>query len=113
MTNSPSTQTAKSLSLSAVVRMATVIIAGILAVIFAAPSEAAAATLTTASSTLFNLKNPNIFESSGIVSSGGIYWTHNDGAVNKFYAINSLGHTLGVYSTPGVPTSRSDWEDMA
>jgi hypothetical protein len=113
MTNSPSTQTANSLSLSAIVRMATVIVAGILAIIAATPTDATAATLTTASKTLFSLKNPTIFESSGIVASGGIYWTHNDGGVNKFYAISSLGRTLGIYSTPGVPTARSDWEDMA
>jgi hypothetical protein len=113
MTHSPSTQTASPINYAAIIRMAIVIVAAALAGIMALPQNAAAATLTMSSSTLFNLKNPNIFESSGIVSSGGIYWTHNDGAVNKFYAINSLGKTLAIYSTPGVPTSKSDWEDMA
>jgi hypothetical protein len=93
--------------------MATVIVAGILAIIVGSANEANAAALTTASSTLYTLKNPAINESSGIVASGGIYFTHNDGPVDKFYAINSLGRTLASYSTPGVPTTRSDWEDMA
>jgi hypothetical protein len=111
MTQTPRTQTAS--RFATIAGVATAALAGILAGALAAGSGASAATLTTASSTLYTLQNPAINESSGIVASGGIYFTHNDGPVNKFYAINSLGRTLASYSTPGVPTTRSDWEDMA
>jgi hypothetical protein len=111
MTQTPRTQTAS--RLATIARVGTVAVAGIIAGALAAGTGASAATVYTVSSTLYRIANPAINESSGIVASGGIYFTHNDGAVNKFYAINAQGKTLGTYSTPGVPTSRSDWEDMA
>jgi hypothetical protein len=111
MTQTPRTQTATRTATLA--RIGTAAIAGLLAGAIAAGTSATAATVSTASSTLYTLQSPAISESSGIVASGGIYFTHNDGPVNKFYAINSLGRTLATYTTPGVPTTRSDWEDMA
>jgi hypothetical protein len=113
MTQTALTQTARPFRFATALRVAAVISAGLFAGALAAPQNGSAAVLATSSSTLFTVQNAAIFESSGVVSSNGIYWTHNDGPVNKFYAMNSLGKTLASYATPGVPTTKSDWEDMA
>jgi hypothetical protein len=113
MTQTAITQTARTIRFATVARVATVIAAGALAGVLAAPQDGFAAVLTTRSSTLFTLQNAAVLESSGVVASNGIYWTHNDGPANKFYAVNSLGKTLATFATPGVPTTRSDWEDMS
>ncbi|MDQ1646879.1 MAG: hypothetical protein QOJ50_3063 [Cryptosporangiaceae bacterium] len=109
MTHTPSTQTAHRFGIAAITRMALVAGAAILAAVVTTPTSANAAI---SSSTLFSLKNPNITESSGIVAAGGIYFTHNDGPVNQFFAVDRLGHTLAVYNTPGIPKF-GDWEDVA
>jgi hypothetical protein len=113
MTHSALTQTARPFRFAAALRVVAVIAAGLFAGALAAPQDGMAAVLITRSSTLFTMQNSAIFESSGVVSSNGIFWTHNDGPVNKFYALNSLGKTLATFATPGVPTKGSDWEDMA
>ena len=56
-----------------------------------------------------------IEEASGLVASRsnpGVLWTHNDsGGGNFIFAMNELGHHLGIYTLDGA-TNR-DWEDMA
>jgi hypothetical protein len=64
---------------------------------------------------LFRFADPRIDESSGIAMSSyaaGIYYTHNDsGDSARFFAVNSSGATLAVYTLPGA--TNVDWEDMA
>jgi hypothetical protein len=89
------------------------VIAGVMAGILAGPQAAVAAVTTPSSSSLFNLQSPAIFESSGVALSGSVYWTHNDGPANKFYALDKAGRTLATFNTPNLPVKGSDWEDMA
>lgn len=62
---------------------------------------------------LFKFKDSRLIESSGVVLHNGIYWTHNDGPSNGFYAVDAQGRTLVNYKVNGQPTSGSDWEDMS
>jgi len=90
------------------------VLAGLAAGVLAAPASVGATTAPSGTSTtLFKFRNPAINESSGIALADGVYWTHNDGPVNKFYAVNSGGYTLATFTVPNQPTSGSDWEDMA
>jgi hypothetical protein len=62
-----------------------------------------------------NVQSNEINEASGLVAScynPGVLWTHNDsGGGNFIFAMNELGHHLGIYTLSGA-TNR-DWEDMA
>jgi hypothetical protein len=113
MTQTTHTQTVIRTHIAIIARFAAVLLAGALAGILAAPGASHGATVTLTTSTLCKLVSPSINESSGVVVSGNIYFTHNDGPVNKFYAVDAAGRTLATFATPGVPTTRSDWEDMA
>ena len=68
-----------------------------------------------APTTLANLKNPDINESSGLAASrsnSGIYWTHNDsGDEPLVYAFDATGESRGVFRVAGAKAR--DWEDMA
>lgn len=65
--------------------------------------------------TIANLKNPGITESSGLAASRSnpaIYWTHNDSGDEPFvYAFDSKGESRGVFHLAGAQAR--DWEDMA
>lgn len=65
--------------------------------------------------TVTNLKNLGITESSGLASSQsnpGIYWTHNDSGDEPFvYAFDDTGESRGVFRVTGAQAR--DWEDMA
>jgi hypothetical protein len=65
--------------------------------------------------TITNLKNRGITESSGLASSRsnpGIYWTHNDSGDEPFvYAFDATGESRGVFRVTGAQAR--DWEDMA
>jgi hypothetical protein len=65
--------------------------------------------------TIANLKNPGINESSGLAASRsnpGIYWTHNDSGDEPFvYAFDATGESRGVFRVTGAQAR--DWEDMA
>ncbi|HEX5964818.1 MAG TPA: hypothetical protein VFY51_02765 [Pyrinomonadaceae bacterium] len=65
--------------------------------------------------TVTNLKNLGITESSGLASSRsnpGIYWTHNDSGDEPFvYAFDATGESRGVFRVTGAQAR--DWEDMA
>ena len=68
-----------------------------------------------APTTLANLKNLDINESSGLAASrsnSGIYWTHNDsGDEPLVYAFDATGESRGVFRVAGARAR--DWEDMA
>lgn len=96
------------------VRAMLALTAGVLIGALLLQASASAALSTPASATLFRLQSPVINESSGLAFAGGVYWTHNDGPVSSFYALNSAGTTLGVFTVPkSLSPSGSDWEDMA
>jgi hypothetical protein len=65
--------------------------------------------------TIANLKNLGINESSGLAASRsnpGIYWTHNDSGDEPFvYAFDATGESRGVFRVTGAQAR--DWEDMA
>ena len=64
--------------------------------------------------TIANLKNGSITESSGLVASRstpGAYWTHNDDSGPFIYAFNASGASLGVFRVSGA--NAYDWEDIA
>jgi hypothetical protein len=96
----------------AVFRIGTAL-AGVAAGMLAAAQPGQAAVTTPSSSALFSLQSASITESSGVAFAGGVYWTHNDGPANKFYAIDAKGRTLASFATPNQPTKGSDWEDLA
>ncbi len=64
--------------------------------------------------TIANLKNPAIDESSGLAASrltSNVYWTHNDSGDGPFvYAFDSTGESRGVFRVAGAQAR--DWEDM-
>jgi hypothetical protein len=64
---------------------------------------------------LFTFADSRITESSGLGTSSygdGIVYTHNDsGDTARFFAVNSSGATVGVYTMQGA--TADDWEDMA
>jgi hypothetical protein len=76
----------------------------------ASPGYAAASDSTL----LFHFADTQIDESSGLGTSSygdGIVYTHNDsGDTARFFAVNSSGATVGIYTLKGA-TAR-DWEDM-
>ncbi len=61
------------------------------------------------------IQSNEINEASGLVASRsnpGVLWTHNDsGGGNFIFALNELGHHLGIYTVN--EASNRDWEDMA
>jgi hypothetical protein len=63
---------------------------------------------------LFTFADTQIDESSGLGTSSygdGIVYTHNDsGDTARFFAVNSSGATVAIYSLQGA--SAHDWEDM-
>ena len=63
---------------------------------------------------LFNLKDAQITESSGVASSAyteEVLYTHNDsGDTGRFFAIGPKGQTLATYDV--APIGAVDWEDM-
>ncbi len=65
--------------------------------------------------TIANIKNPAINESSGLAASRlnpNIYWVHNDsGDSPRIYAIDATGESRGVYRL--ADAQAQDWEDMA
>jgi len=65
--------------------------------------------------TIANLKNPAINESSGLAASRSnpnIYWTHNDSGDGPLvYAFDATGESRGVFRVAGAQAR--DWEDMA
>jgi hypothetical protein len=65
--------------------------------------------------TIANLKNPAVNESSGLAASRsnpGIYWTHNDSGDGPLvYAFDAAGESRGVFRVAGAQAR--DWEDMA
>ncbi|HEV2836710.1 MAG TPA: hypothetical protein VGW58_15435, partial [Pyrinomonadaceae bacterium] len=79
------------------------------------PSPVASNDSYGAPTTLANIADPSINESSGLVASRtlpGAYWTHNDSGDGPFiYALNTRGEPLGTFRVTGA-TNR-DWEDIA
>jgi len=67
------------------------------------------------SALLFRFADSRITESSGMGTSSygdGIVYTHNDsGDTARFFAVNSAGATVAVYTLQGAVNH--DWEDMA
>lgn len=65
--------------------------------------------------TIANIKNPAINESSGLAASRtnpNIYWTHNDSGDGPLvYAFDAEGESRGVFRVAGAQAR--DWEDMA
>lgn len=65
--------------------------------------------------TIANIKNPSINESSGLAASRtntNIYWTHNDSGDGPLvYAFDEKGESRGVFRVAGAQAR--DWEDMA
>src|ERR1019366_2690624 len=63
---------------------------------------------------LFKFADTQIGESSGLGTSSsgdGIYYTHNDsGDTARFFAVNSGGATVAIYTLQGA--TAHDWEDM-
>src|SRR4051794_15707986 len=58
------------------------------------------------------ITNIDINESSGLNGNRrGVFWTHNDGAADKLYAISSTGESLGSWKIADVTIN--DWEDLA
>jgi hypothetical protein len=76
----------------------------------AAPGYAAASDSTL----LFHFADPQIDESSGLATSSygdGIVYTFNDsGDTARFFAVNSSGATVAIYTLKGA--TNHDWEDM-
>jgi hypothetical protein len=76
------------------------------------PGYAAAA--VPGSTLLFHYADPQIDESSGLAQSSygdGIMYTHNDsGDTARFFAVDSSGATVAVYTLKGA--TAHDWEDM-
>ncbi len=66
------------------------------------------------STQLFKFADAQIDESSGLGTSSygdGIVYTHNDsGDTARFFAVNSSGATVAIYTLKGV--TAHDWEDM-
>jgi hypothetical protein len=66
--------------------------------------------------TLVNLQDKRIDESSGICSSrgvDGVYYTHNDsGDTARFFKFNRKGEILGVFNVTNA-LAAVDWEDIA
>ena len=64
---------------------------------------------------LFEIQDPRVVESSGIVASDrrdDVFFTHNDsGDSARFFAVDRHGCTLGVVNAAGVEAT--DWEDVA
>ena len=83
------------------------------ALICAMPAAAYAAAVN--STLLFRFADSRITESSGMGTSSygdGIVYTHNDsGDTARFFAVNSAGATVAVYTLQGAVNH--DWEDMA
>ncbi|HEY8728075.1 MAG TPA: hypothetical protein VIL94_00720, partial [Acidothermaceae bacterium] len=81
--------------------------------IAAMPVAAYAAAIN--STLLFRFADSRITESSGLGTSSygdGIVYTHNDsGDTARFFAVNSSGATVAVYTLQGAVNH--DWEDMA
>ena len=65
--------------------------------------------------TIANIKNPAVNESSGLAASrtdANIYWTHNDSGDGPLvYALDAKGESRGVFRVAGAQAR--DWEDMA
>jgi hypothetical protein len=62
---------------------------------------------------LGTFQNPNITESSGVVSSRlvrGTYWTHNDGGAPVLYGFTTNGSARGEWSIQNLEVR--DWEDI-
>ena len=78
----------------------------------AGPATAYAA--TSDSTLLFHFADAQISESSGLGTSSygdGIVYTHNDsGDTARFFAVNSSGATVAIYTLKGA--TAHDWEDM-
>jgi hypothetical protein len=76
----------------------------------ASPGYAAASDSTL----LFHFADPQIDESSGLAASSygnGIVYTFNDsGDTARFFAVNSSGATVAIYTLKGA--TNHDWEDM-
>src|SRR2546423_9647754 len=91
----------------------------LVSVCFSGPSAVAAelspAPSPSASDPLFRFADPRIVESSGLATSpdrDGIVYTHNDsGDVARFFAVDSRGETVAVYTLRGA--TNVDWGDMA
>jgi hypothetical protein len=66
------------------------------------------------STLLFKFADSQIDESSGLGTSSygdGIVYTHNDsGDTARFFAVNSSGATVAIYTLKGA--TAHDWEDM-
>ncbi|HZV27307.1 MAG TPA: hypothetical protein VFG00_13560 [Acidothermaceae bacterium] len=66
------------------------------------------------STLLFTFADAQIDESSGLGTSSygdGVVYTHNDsGDTPRFFAVNSSGATVGIYTLKGA--TAHDWEDM-
>jgi hypothetical protein len=63
---------------------------------------------------LGTLQNPNVTESSGVVSSRrlrGTFWTHNDGGAAVLYAFTTNGIPVSEWTVADLDTH--DWEDIA
>ena len=89
-----------------------------LGVLFASlltPAAGALSGRASASGPLFRFADSRIVESSGLATSSygdGIYYTHNDsGDSARFFAVDSSGATVAVYTLRGA--TNVDWEDMA
>src|ERR1700741_3966146 len=65
--------------------------------------------------TIANIKEKSISESSGLVASRttpGVYWTHNDSGDGPFiYAFDTRGNSRGIFRVTGAQAR--DWEDIA
>ena len=82
---------------------------------WASPATRQRSPTYTSPTTLGNIKDKSISESSGLVASRttpGAYWTHNDSGDGPFiYAFDTRGDSLGVFRVTGA--SARDWEDSA
>src|SRR6185437_12662303 len=89
-------------------RGAAALTAVVAVLIFGGRAHAADSTL------LFKFADSQIDESSGLGTSSygdGIVYTHNDsGDTARFFAVNSSGATVAIYTLKGA--TAHDWEDM-
>jgi hypothetical protein len=93
---------------------AAVLAGGAFAATLLGPLASSGYAAASASTLLFKFADTQIDESSGLGTSSygdGIVYTHNDsGDTARFFAVNSSGATVAVYTLKGA--TAHDWEDM-
>jgi hypothetical protein len=96
-------------------RTAPPLLAVVATVVLSVAMPVAAYAAAVDSTLLFRFADSRINESSGLGTSSygdGIVYTHNDsGDTARFFAVNSAGATVAVYTLQGAVNH--DWEDMA